>query len=186
VAAVEAFRQVVTAVARRRRLRVGIGDAFLLTGDDPAEATTAAREVVEAMERVDFAPAVRIGIHAGPVSVRSDDVFGGTVNIAARVASEAHPGQVVVTGDVLTLAGEAAKSHALSLGTRRLRNVSAPVELFDTCHDRSSDKTIDPVCRMLVPPDTAAGALCRDGETFYFCSTDCLSRFIEATSSSHD
>jgi len=36
---------------------------------------------------------------------------------------------------------------------------------------------VDPVCGMSVTPKNAAGKLDFDGETYYFCSTDCLSKF---------
>lgn len=35
----------------------------------------------------------------------------------------------------------------------------------------------DPVCGMTVTPETAAGAWEFDGETYFFCSTNCLERF---------
>ncbi len=36
---------------------------------------------------------------------------------------------------------------------------------------------VDPVCGMLVAPETAAGKYDYNGETFYFCSTGCLNKF---------
>ncbi|MBA2378478.1 MAG: heavy metal translocating P-type ATPase [Blastocatellia bacterium] len=36
---------------------------------------------------------------------------------------------------------------------------------------------VDPVCGMTVQPDTAAGTHEHDGTQYYFCSTDCVSKF---------
>src|SRR5690349_21010292 len=36
---------------------------------------------------------------------------------------------------------------------------------------------VDPVCKMLVMPETAAGSLVHEGETYYFCALGCLERF---------
>jgi Cu+-exporting ATPase len=36
---------------------------------------------------------------------------------------------------------------------------------------------IDPICKMLVSPETAAGKYDFEGETYYFCSTGCLNKF---------
>ncbi|MGC2237632.1 MAG: heavy metal translocating P-type ATPase [Pyrinomonadaceae bacterium] len=36
---------------------------------------------------------------------------------------------------------------------------------------------IDPVCKMLVSPETAAGKYDFEGETYYFCSNGCLNKF---------
>jgi adenylate cyclase len=38
-----------------------------------------------------------VGIHTGPVISQDGDVYGKTVNLAARIASYAHAGQVVVS-----------------------------------------------------------------------------------------
>lgn len=38
---------------------------------------------------------------------------------------------------------------------------------------------LDPVCGMMVSPETAAGSFEYKGETYYFCSLHCLNRFRE-------
>jgi YHS domain-containing protein len=35
----------------------------------------------------------------------------------------------------------------------------------------------DPVCGMMIDPDTAAGRATHQGTTYYFCSTQCLRQF---------
>src|SRR5262249_26464210 len=35
----------------------------------------------------------------------------------------------------------------------------------------------DPVCGMMVAPETAAGSVDHDGQTYYFCSRHCVDRF---------
>jgi Cu+-exporting ATPase len=37
----------------------------------------------------------------------------------------------------------------------------------------------DPVCGMMVEPDTAAAQAEYDGKTYYFCSVDCKEEFEE-------
>lgn len=132
------------------------------------------------MGAVERAPAVRIGVHEGPATVRAGDVFGHTVNIATRVASEAHAGQVLVTPQVLAASKAAQGLKPLSIGTRSFRNVSTPIELFDICHDRQSDKFIDPVCQMLISAEAAVATLKQEGDTLFFSSVECLKRFVEA------
>ena len=41
------------------------------------------------------------GLHAGPVLFQEGDYFGRTVNIAARIAEYARPGEVVVSQEVV-------------------------------------------------------------------------------------
>jgi P-type Cu+ transporter len=46
-------------------------------------------------------------------------------------------------------------------------------------HSKSHGAVTDPVCGMAVSPDTAAGFHEHNGETYYFCSTHCLTKFRE-------
>ncbi len=182
LAVVDAFQTVVSAAAGRHRLLVvkGIGDAFLLIGPDATAAMATARGVVQQMGTIDRAPAVRVGIHEGPVTERDGDVFGHAVNIAARVASEARAGQILVTRQVLAAGDPPNGIEAVSTGTRELRNVSSPVELFDIGHDHTRQLSLDPLCQMLIAPEAAAAMLEHNGDSLYFCSTDCLGRFVDS------
>ena len=48
---------------------------------------------------------------------------------------------------------------------------------------QSKPVQVDPVCGMMVNPDTAAGSFEYQGKTYYFCSTHCLHRFRESPES---
>lgn len=79
------------------RIIKNIGDEVLLVADD----VTAAVEIALLMTRRgrdedDPFPAVRAGVAYGDVVSRLGDVFGATVNVAARLTSVARPGTVVV------------------------------------------------------------------------------------------
>jgi len=76
------------------------GDGFMLAFADPADAVAFAVAVQRAIDAHDFggeAVQVRIGIHIGEVIQESDDFYGRTVVIAARVADQARGGEVLVT-----------------------------------------------------------------------------------------
>jgi DNA-binding NarL/FixJ family response regulator len=77
------------------------GDGFLALFDGPARAIRCAVAIREALqaEGVD----VRIGLHAGEVELRGEDVGGIAVNLGARVAATAAPGEVVVSSTVRDL-----------------------------------------------------------------------------------
>ncbi|MES2584047.1 MAG: adenylate/guanylate cyclase domain-containing protein, partial [Pseudomonadota bacterium] len=62
---------------------------------------------------------VRIGFHFGPVIEENNDVFGDTVNVAARMAGLAKSAQIITTGT--TVAG---MSHMLQLSTRKIAALS--------------------------------------------------------------
>ena len=74
-----------------------IGDEILFTVGGPAAAVEIALALTaRGDDEDDPFPAVRVGIAHGPVVRRLGDVFGSTVNAAARLTSAARPGTVVV------------------------------------------------------------------------------------------
>jgi adenylate cyclase len=77
-----------------------IGDAVMLTSSTPEAALALVQQLFEGCYRESDFPLPRAGIHAGRVIARGDDVFGGTVNLAARVAAQAFGGQVLATAKV--------------------------------------------------------------------------------------
>ena len=100
-----------------------IGDEILFTVGTPAAAVEIALALTaRGADQDDPFPAVRVGIAHGPVVRRLGDVFGSTVNAAARLTSAARPGTVVVDQGV----HEALGPHdASDLRWRKLRRVSA-------------------------------------------------------------
>jgi adenylate cyclase len=77
-----------------------LGDGVMFYFREPGAAVVAAVEMVEVVGRQGLPPA-HVGIHAGPVVVQDGDYFGRTVNLAARMAEYARPGEVVVSQEVV-------------------------------------------------------------------------------------
>lgn len=111
-----------------------IGDAVMLRFDGSAAAfaatnglKTAFRTDVEAMSMQPLP--IHAAIHRGEVvEAPSGDVFGATVNLAARLLGAAGPDDIVASKAALDrtpLAGS-----AQSLGERKFKNVELPVECF--------------------------------------------------------
>lgn len=96
-----------------------IGDEILFVADRPEDAAHIALELVEEnIQDADF-PQLRVGLAWGPVLSRLGDVFGPTVNIAARLTSVARPGRVLVDKDM----AEALRDDA-GFKLRRMRRTS--------------------------------------------------------------
>ena len=77
-----------------------LGDGLMAVFDDPCAAVDAALEAAEAIEDVDVdghRPRQRAGVHLGRPRRLGSDYFGVDVNVAARVAAAAGPGQVLVS-----------------------------------------------------------------------------------------
>lgn len=159
-----------------------IGDAVMLRVPDPAEAILLGLSITGEVMGEHGAPAVRVGLHHGPAIERDGDYFGATVNIAARVSAIAAGGEVLLTGHAAALVPELEGVFYESRGRHALRNVREQVELFAAL--RVSESTegrlpVDPVCRMAVDPDRAAGRLIHDGAAYFFCSLTCAGAFAQ-------
>ena len=108
-----------------------IGDAVLFTANDEASACAIALELTGALEDHPIIPQVHTGIASGAVLLRDGDVFGPVVNLAARAAKAAGPGEVVAPGLVAMAAGVAAEP----LGPQELKGI---VENAGLCRLSSS------------------------------------------------
>ena len=105
-----------------------LGDGVLATFGAAREAIACARACHSAAGEVDLA--LHVGIHAGDVIREEGNVFGGAVNIAARVASEAAAGETLVSATVRDLARTSAGVDFEDRGERALKGVAEPVRLF--------------------------------------------------------
>jgi adenylate cyclase len=157
-----------------------IGDALMLRVPDPGDAILLALELTHGLMQGHGAPAVRVGLNHGPAVERDGDYFGATVNLAARVSGLASGGEVLVTGPTAALVPDLEGVFYESRGRQALRGVREPVEIFAAVHQSESAQgglPVDPVCRMAVDPDRAAGRLLYDGNAYFFCTLTCAGEF---------
>jgi adenylate cyclase len=71
-------------------------------------------------------------MHAGPVVFQEGDYFGRTVNIAARIADHAEPGEVLVSQAVVDASSEGPLSF-VEVGPVALKGVTGALRLH-TAH----------------------------------------------------
>jgi class 3 adenylate cyclase len=157
-----------------------IGDAVMLEAPDPVAGVALVSRICERADAEDLFPVLRAGLHHGPVVERDGDLFGATVNLAARVAAHAAGEQVLATAVVADAVGLAGGS-VRSVGDVSLRNMAEPVELWEVelGHERH-DRVVDPVCRMAIDRSKAAGRLADRGRKYWFCSLTCAGKFAAA------
>jgi len=72
----------------------------------------------------------RVGISVGDTFAGKDGVYGHSVNLAARVQSFAAPGGICITDSVYKIIRNDNSLRLRSLGTKRLKNIMTPVEVF--------------------------------------------------------
>jgi adenylate cyclase len=159
-----------------------IGDALMLRIPDPGDGIVLGLRIANDLMLDHGAPAVRVGLHHGQAVENEGDYFGAAVNLAARVSALATGGEVLVTGSTAALVPDLDGVFYESRGRQTLKNVVEPVEVFAALRlGRLSGEAlpIDPVCRMAVDPDRAAGRLMHDGDAYFFCSLSCAGAFAQ-------
>ena len=151
-----------------------IGDEAMLGFPDPATALQVLGRLLPACRSEPRIPLTRTGLNHGPVLRRSSDLFGSTVNIAARIAAFASPGQMLATQQIANIAA-ASGIAATDMGKVALRSIADHVPLYSIEFAPTFDPAwIDPVCKMLAPfaayrRTTPAGR--------WFCSERCADAY---------
>jgi predicted ATPase len=113
----------------RKAIEAHGGFLFSHTGDGVVAAFASPKAAVDAAvaaQRALKLP-VRMGVATGEAELRDGDYFGTVLNRAARVMAAGHGGQILVADST---AGLLSGVDLLDLGPRRLRDVSAPVGVF--------------------------------------------------------
>jgi adenylate cyclase len=108
-----------------------LGDGVMFHFHDPEGAVAASLEMVDRLPAEGLPPA-HVGIATGPIIARDGDYYGRTVNTAARIASYAGPGQVLVTEEV----SRHRPGHVEfeEVGEVLLKGMSSPVRLHRAVH----------------------------------------------------
>jgi adenylate cyclase len=73
---------------------------------------------------------LRMGVHCGEVIVGEHDVYGRAVNLAARIATLAGPGEIVVSADVHDQLTPLLDADVEDLGECYLKHVQQPVRAY--------------------------------------------------------
>lgn len=123
-----------------------IGDelmAVFLTAEAACQAAIEMQWRVQDLPPVgDIRLSIRIGFHYGAAVEHEGDVFGDSVNVAARLTAVANPGQIIVSGQVT-----AALPSTSTVATRRLwpmplKGKSEPIEVIEVLWAGDEEATI--------------------------------------------
>jgi adenylate cyclase len=112
-----------------------LGDGVYFHFRDPSDAVRASLELVDTVGPRGLPPA-HVGVNAGPMIYDEGDYFGRTVNIAARIASEASENRVFAGEDLVRLV----EPHGFQLrevGPFELKGVAQPLTLYEAIRDGS-------------------------------------------------
>lgn len=165
------------ALAPGDRLIKTIGDAVLVTSPDAGAGLSLIERLLTEAAAEPRLPTLRAGLHHGEAVERDGDVFGAAVNLAARVAAEAHPAEVLGTA-VIAAAARELGIPVVEIGEVALKNVRQMTCLYSMALMLGvGDTPIDPVCRNHIDRRTAAGRLRYASKEFWFCSLTCAAAF---------
>ncbi len=113
-----------------------VGDGVLVEFGSAVEAIRSAVELQRGMveRNAGTAPerrqAFRIGLHLGDIIAYDDDVFGDTVNIAARLEAQAEPGSIVLSDSVYEQVRDKLSLPFRDLGRRTVKNIDRPIRMY--------------------------------------------------------
>lgn len=159
-----------------------IGDEAMFGFPDPSTALQVLGRLIPACRSEPRIPLTRTGLNHGRALRRSNDLFGSTVNIAARIAAIASPGQLLATQAVANIATESG-IVARGIGKVALRSIADNVSLYSIEFAPAFDPAwIDPVCKMLAP--YAAFRKTRPTEP-WFCSERCAEAYRRSPETYH-
>lgn len=112
------------------------GDGLLVAFDTAANAVRAAIAIQNGMQNRetnvpdDARIRYRIGVNIGDVIFDDGDIFGDTVNIAARLESMAKPGGLCISDTTYQVIQDSVKEPFSDLGSQRVKNISRAVRVW--------------------------------------------------------
>lgn len=121
------------------------GDDVMCVFDDPNDALHAACNIQDNfLDKMVFDEVVisfHIGVHSGKGIVTDNDIFGDTVNIAARLTDAAKSGQVLASEYTVQLLGNDLKNMARRYDTVKVKGKSEKVDMYDFVWNTSGEET---------------------------------------------
>ena len=120
----------------RGRIVKNTGDGFIAAFDSCADAVRCSlqiqneNEAGENLRSADRRIRFRMGLNFGEAIVEQGDIFGTTVNVAARLEQCAPPGGIVISGSLRDMAGTNIEVPVEELGSLHLKNISRRVRAY--------------------------------------------------------
>jgi adenylate cyclase len=138
LALVEEQRKLVRPILARHNGREvkTMGDAFLVEFSSALDAVRCAYDVQRATREFNISlPSekrihLRVGVHLGDIVETQGDISGDAVNVASRVEPLAEDGGVCLTQQVYDHINNKFELPLVSIGTKSLKNVSSPIEVY--------------------------------------------------------
>jgi len=123
-----------------------LGDEVMAVFLTPEAAAYAASNMQSAIEALPLVGAtklgVRIGFHCGPVLQNDNDIFGDTVNLAARLVEQAGRGQIIFSRETSDRLGPVFRGFKRPLYAIHVKGKTEEVELCELIWRHADDMTM--------------------------------------------
>ena len=86
--------------------------------------------------------AIRVGFHYGPAIEENNDVFGDTVNTAARMAGLAKADQIITSGDTVGALPQLLRLSTRDLDALTVKGKAADIRIFEVIWQESEELTM--------------------------------------------
>ena len=123
-----------------------IGDEVMAVFDSAEAGFQAAGEM---QQRVDDLPpvrgaklAIRVGFHFGPAIEENNDIFGDTVNTAARMAGLAKAGQIITSADTIGALPQLLRQSTRDIDALSLKGKAEDVRVYEVIWQESDELTM--------------------------------------------
>ncbi len=128
-----------------------MGDAFLVEFPSALDAVRCAYDIQRATREFNITlPSekrvhLRVGVHVGDVVESQGDISGDAVNVASRIEPIAEDGGVCLSRQVYDHVQNKFELSLESLGSKSLKNVNAPLEVYKMVMPWSEEKVAPPI-----------------------------------------
>ena len=123
-----------------------IGDEIMCSFPQADKALLAANQMHEYLSEKtvpskEYDMAIRVGAHHGPIIESAGDIFGDTVNVAARIASLARAGKTMITGYVYEQLPDSSKQNCCHIMQTTVKGKEQPIDVFDVAWEQNDELT---------------------------------------------
>ncbi len=123
-----------------------IGDELMCRFTCPDDAVSAATQMHEFLAKKpplskDYKLAIRVGAHHGPVIENQGDIFGDSVNLAARVTALARAGKTLITEHTYKQLPEKQQKLCRHFLKTTVKGKEHPVDVYDVIWEQTDELT---------------------------------------------
>jgi len=118
-----------------------VGDQFIARFDDAGPALQAASAMQAFMSTRPNGLALKVGFTVGPVIQDNQDIFGDTVNLAARLAEMANPRQILIARQAVDRLAPFLRNVCRSLYTTTVKGKTEKISVYEAAWQKDKATT---------------------------------------------